>query len=47
MDGEIAHAEQCSNSHALNEVVDLIIDIESFEQKCGILKGFLQSDRIK
>ena len=47
MGGETAHAEQCSKSRALTKVIDLIIDIESFENKCVIIKGLLQSDRLK
>ena len=44
MGGETAHYEQCLNSHALTKVIHLIIDMESFENKCVIIKGLLKSD---
>ena len=47
MDGETAHAEQCSKSLELTKVIDLILDIEYFEQQCGVIKWLLQSDRLK
>ena len=47
MDGKTAHATQCYNSGALAKVIDLILDIESFEQKSVIIKGLLQSDRLE
>ena len=47
MDGKPAHAAQCSKTHALTKFIDLIIEIESFEKKCVILKGLLQSDQLK
>ena len=47
MDGGTAHAARCSKSRALTKVIYLIPDIESFEQKCVVVKGFLQSDRLK
>ena len=45
-DGKYAHAYQCDKSSALTKVIDLIIEIESFEQKCVIIKVFFQSDRL-
>ena len=39
MDNKTDHIAQCSKLRALTKVIDLIIEIESFEQKCGILKG--------
>ena len=47
MDGETDHAAQCSKSHTLTKMIDLIIDIESFEPKCVIIKELLQSDLLK
>ena len=47
MCGERGHSAQCSKSRALTEVIDLILDIESFEQQCVIIRGLLQSDRLK
>ena len=47
MGGKNAHTTQCSKSRALTKVTDLILEIESFEQQRVILKGLLQSDRLK
>ena len=47
MDGKTAHASQCYNPCALSKVIDLILEIEYFEQKCVILKGSFQSYWIK
>ena len=47
MDGETAHAKQCYKSYALTKVIVLILYIVSFGQQCVILKGLLQSERIK
>ena len=47
MDGETSHAVRCSKSCALTKVIDLILEIESFEQKCVVIKGLLHSDRLK
>ena len=42
-----SHATQCPKSRTLNEVIDLIIEIESFKQQCVIVKGVLQSERME
>ena len=42
-----SHASQCTKSHTLPRVIDLILEIESFEQQCVILKRLLQSDRLE
>ena len=42
MYGKTDHATQCPKSRELNKVIDLILEIESFEQKCVIIKGFFQ-----
>ena len=47
MDEKTAHAAQCFKSRVLTKVIDLIISIESFEQQCSIIKGFLQSEQMK
>ena len=47
MDGKTAHAAHCSKSRVLNKVIDLIIEIESFKNKCVIIKELLQSERLK
>ena len=45
MYGKTAHDVQCPKSRAWTKVIDLILEIESFEKKCVIMKGLLQSDR--
>ena len=47
MDGKTAHTAQCSKSCALTKVIDLILEIESFEQQCVIIKGFFWSERLE
>ena len=47
MGGKTAHAAHCSKSHLFTEFIDLILEIELFEQQCVILKLLLQSDRLK
>ena len=46
-DGKSDHADQCDKSQALNKVIGLILEIESFEQLRVIMKGILQSDQLK
>ena len=41
MDGKTAHAVQYYKSRELTKVIDLIIEIASFEQQCAIIKGLL------
>ena len=45
--GKYVHAAQCAKSQALTKFIGSILDIESFEQKCVIMKGLLQLDWIK
>ena len=45
--GKYTHAAQCAKSRALTKVIDLSLDIESFEKKCVIIKGLLQEELIK
>ena len=47
IEGENSHAVHCSKSRALTKVVDLILDIHSSDHQCVIIKGFLQSKRLK
>ena len=42
-----ARAAHCAKSGAMNKVIGFIIDIESFEKKCVILKGVLHSELLK
>ena len=37
--GETAHDAQFSNSRVLTKVIYLVLNIESFEQQCVIIKG--------
>ena len=39
MEGETDNAAQFSKYLVLTKVIDLIIDIHSFEQQCVIIKG--------
>ena len=47
MDGEISHAAQCYKLSAFIILIDLIIDIHSFDHQCVIIKVILQSKRLK
>ena len=47
MDGITAHAAQCSRSRSFTKVVGLIIQIHSFEHQCVIIKGLLNSEKLK
>ena len=47
MGGETAHATQCSKLCASTKVINLIIEIESFEKQCVIIKVLFQSDQLK
>ena len=44
IDGKSSHESQCAKTRALKGVIDLIIEIKSFEQQCVILKILFQSD---
>ena len=45
--GKSAHESQCSKSKAFTKFIDIIIEVESFEQQFVILKWLLRSDRLK
>ena len=47
MGGKTVHDAQCSKSHESTKSVDLILDIESFEQQCVTLKVLFHSYRLK
>ena len=40
--GKSYHSVHCSKSRVLTKVIDTILDIDSFEQKCVILKELLK-----
>ena len=42
--GKRIHAAKCDKSCVLTKLIDTILGIDSFEQQCVILKGFLQSE---
>ena len=45
--GKTSHVAQCNKSRALTKVIDSILDIESFEQKCVVLKWLLKLELLK
>ena len=47
MGGKTAHNVQCYKLRAWNKLIDLILDIESFEQHHVIIKELLHSDWLK
>ena len=47
MGGKTDHSVHFSKSRSLTKFIDLILEIESFEQHCVILKGLFQSDQLK
>ena len=46
-DGKSAHSVKCTIFCVLNKVIDTIIEIDSFEKQCVILKGLLYSEQLK
>ena len=46
-DGKTAQAVRFIKSGIMTEVVDYVLSVDTFEQKCAVLKGVLQSPRIK
>ena len=47
IDGKPDHAAKCVKSSIITKVIDFVISINKFEQQCVVLKGMLQSPRIK
>ena len=45
--GETAQASKCVKYRIITKVVDYVLSIDTFEQKCVVLKGVLQSPRLK
>ena len=43
INGESSHASQCVKSRIMNKAVDSILFVDTFEQKCVVIKGVLQS----
>ena len=47
IDGKYAQTLKCVKSRIMTKVIDCVISIDNFEQQCVVLKGVLQSPRIK
>ena len=47
IDGKSAQAGKCVKSRIINKVIDCVISIDIFGKKCVVLKGMLQSLRLK
>ena len=46
-DGKTAQAARCIISRIMTKVIDYVLSIDTFEQQCVVLKGMLQSPRLK
>ena len=46
-DGKTAQAARCIKSRIMTKVIDYVLSIDTFEQQCVVLKGMLQSPRLK
>ena len=46
-DGKTAQAARCIKSRIITKVIDYVLSIDTFEQQCVVLKGMLQSPRLK
>ena len=42
-----SHADQCVKSRILNKSIDYILSIDTFEQKCVMIKAMLQSPHLE
>ena len=47
VDKKSPHAAQCVKYRVLNKVIDSILSINTFEQKCVVIKCMLQSSRLE
>ena len=47
VDKKSPHATQCVKSRVLNEAIDSILSINTFEQHCVVIKCMLQSSRLE
>ena len=45
-EGKSDQAAKCIKSRIMNKVIDYVLSIDTFEQKCVVLKGILQSTRL-
>ena len=46
-DGKTAQAARCIKSRVTNKVIAYVLSIDKFEKQCVVLKGMLQSLRLK
>ena len=46
-DGKTAQAARCIKSRIMNKVIEYVLSIDTFEQQCVVIKGMLQSLRLK
>ena len=46
-DGKTSQAARCIKSRIMTKVIDYVLSIDTFEQQCVVLKGMLQSPRLK
>ena len=46
-DGKTSQASRCIKSRIITKVIGYVLSIDTFEQKCAVIKGMLQSPRIK
>ena len=47
INGKSSHASQCVKSKIMNKAINYILSIDTFEQQCFVIKGMLQSPRLK
>ena len=45
--GKISQASKCIKSRIMTKMIDSFLLIDTFEQKCVVLKGMLQSPQLK
>ena len=45
--GKIAQAARCIQSRIMTKVIYSVLYVDTFEQQCVVLKGMLQSPRLK
>ena len=46
-DGKISQSSRCIKSIIMDKVIDYVLLIDKFEQQCVVIKGTLQSPRLK
>ena len=46
-DGKTSQASRCIKSRIMTKVIDYVLSIDTFDQQCVVLKGMLQSPRLK